>query len=126
MVNLGGVITPSATRLGETLVRPFTQICGSRRVWDGAAQGLSPWGLSLKSVTVRLGTVPKALCFRGLETVPEGTVPNWPQSRSNSLIAVFARVCASTRLTMTAQARFGPGDPSVNGLPGKVPGTTTE
>ena len=31
------------------------------------------------------------------------------QSRSRSLIAVLARVCASTRFTITAQARFGPG-----------------
>ena len=39
---------------------------------------------------------------------------------------VFARVRASTRLTMTAQASDGPGEPSGNGLPGRPPGTTTE
>jgi hypothetical protein len=48
------------------------------------------------------------------------------QSRSSSLIAVLLRVCASTRLTITAQARLGPGEPSGNGLPGSAPGTTTE
>ncbi len=41
------------------------------------------------------------------------------QSRSSSLIAVLARVCASTRLTMTAQDRLGPGLPSGSGLPGR-------
>ena len=45
-----------------------------------------------------------------------------PQSRSSSLIAVFARVWASTRLTMTAQASEGPGEPSGRFFPGIVPG----
>ncbi len=48
------------------------------------------------------------------------------QSRSNSLMEVFARVCASTVFTITAQYSDGPGDPSGSGLPGKEPGTTTE
>ena len=48
------------------------------------------------------------------------------QSRSSSLIEVFERVCASTRLTITAQYRLGPGLPSGSGLPGRLPGTTTE
>ena len=48
------------------------------------------------------------------------------QSRNNSLMEVFARVCASTVLTMTAQYSDGPGDPSGSGLPGNEPGTTTE
>ena len=46
-------------------------------------------------------------------------------ARSSSLIEVLARVFASTRLTITAQARLGPGRPSGSGGPGKVPGTTT-
>ena len=42
------------------------------------------------------------------------------QSRNNSLIEVLARVFSSTRLTITAQYRFGP-------LPdGNDPDTTTE
>ncbi len=48
------------------------------------------------------------------------------QSRSSSLIEVRLRVFASTRLTMTQQARLGPGVPSASGLPGRLPGTTTE
>ena len=48
------------------------------------------------------------------------------QSRSSSLTEVLARVRSSTRLTMTAQARLGPGEPSGRGRPGSVPGTTTE
>ena len=48
------------------------------------------------------------------------------QSRSNSLIPVFDRVCASTVLTITAQYRLGPGMPSTFTFGGKVPGTTTE
>ena len=48
------------------------------------------------------------------------------QSRSSSLIEVFARVCASTVFTITAQYSDGPGEPSGNGLPGSDPGTTTE
>ena len=48
------------------------------------------------------------------------------QSRSSSLIAVLARVCASTRLTITAQYSEGPGEPSGSGLPGSEPGTTTD
>ncbi len=48
------------------------------------------------------------------------------QSRSNSLIDVLARVCASTVFTITAQYRPGPGVPSGNGRPANVPGTTTE
>src|SRR5271165_2921760 len=47
-------------------------------------------------------------------------------ARSSSLIEVLERVCASTRFTITAQARFGPGVPSGSGRPGSVPGTTTE
>ena len=47
------------------------------------------------------------------------------QSRSRSLMEVFDRVFASTRFTMTAQYRPGPGVPSAMGLPGRVPGTTT-
>lgn len=47
------------------------------------------------------------------------------QSRSRSLMEVFDRVFASTRFTMTAQYRPGPGVPSAMGLPGMVPGTTT-
>ena len=47
-------------------------------------------------------------------------------ARSSSLIEVLARVLASTRLTITAQARPGPGRPSGSGGPGRVPGTTTE
>jgi hypothetical protein len=43
------------------------------------------------------------------------------QSRSNSLIEVLARVRASTRLTMTQQARLGP----LPSLAGRLPGTTT-
>lgn len=43
-------------------------------------------------------------------------------ARSSSLIEVLERVCASTRFTITAQARLG--DAGV--LPGRVPGTTTE
>ena len=39
---------------------------------------------------------------------------------------VFERVCASTVLTMTAQASAGPGVPSGKGLPGSEPGTSTE
>ena len=39
---------------------------------------------------------------------------------------VFERVRSSTRLTMTAQYRFGPGSPLGKGLPGIVPDTTTE
>lgn len=58
------------------------------------------------------------------ETLGGLNIPD--QSRSNSLIAVFCRVCASTRLTITAQDRLGPGDPSGRGLPGRLPGTTTE
>jgi hypothetical protein len=42
-------------------------------------------------------------------------------ARSSSLIEVFARVCASTRLTMTAQ--YSPYLPS---LEGRVPDTTTD
>src|SRR6202035_2202653 len=38
---------------------------------------------------------------------------------------VLERVCASTVLTMTAQASAGPGEPSFIGLGGRVPGTTT-
>src|SRR3954470_11601457 len=48
------------------------------------------------------------------------------QSRRSSLMLVLARVCASTRLTITAQDSEGPGEPSGRSLPGKVPGTTTE
>ena len=48
------------------------------------------------------------------------------QSRRSSLMLVFARVCASTRFTITAQASEGPGEPSGRGLPGSEPGTTTE
>ena len=48
------------------------------------------------------------------------------QSRSNSLIEVLERVRSSTRLTITAQYSDGPGVPSGKGLPGSVPGTTTE
>ena len=48
------------------------------------------------------------------------------QSRSNSLTEVFERVFSSTFLMMTAQASDGPGAPSASGLPGSVPGTTTE
>ena len=47
------------------------------------------------------------------------------QSRSNSLMLVLARVFASTRLTITAQARLGPAAPFACGLPGILPGTTT-
>ena len=47
-------------------------------------------------------------------------------ARKSSLIEVLARVCASTRLTMTAQARLGPAPPSGKALPGSAPGTTTE
>ncbi len=49
------------------------------------------------------------------------------QSRNSSLIAVLARVRASTRFTITAQARDGCGRPSSAGRAGGiVPGTTTE
>ena len=48
------------------------------------------------------------------------------QSRRSSLMLVFERVCSSTRLTMTAQYSAGVGAPFGPGLPGKVPGTTTE
>ncbi len=44
------------------------------------------------------------------------------QSRSSSLMLVFARVCASTRLTITAQESDGPGEPSGSGLPGQRTG----
>ena len=43
------------------------------------------------------------------------------QSLSSSLIDVFARVRASTRLTITAQESNG-----LSGPPGSDPGTTTE
>src|SRR6185312_8160591 len=46
-------------------------------------------------------------------------------ARRRSLIEVRLRVLASTRLTMTQQARLGPGAPLASGLPGSVPGTTT-
>ena len=39
---------------------------------------------------------------------------------------VFDRVFSSTCLMMTAQKSDGPCDPSASGLPGSVPGTTTE
>jgi len=42
------------------------------------------------------------------------------------LIEVLERVRSSTRLTMTQQYKFGPGSPFGNGLPGRVPATTTE
>ena len=48
------------------------------------------------------------------------------QSLSSSLMEVLERVRSSTRLTMTAQYKFGPGSPFGNGLPGIVPDTTTE
>ena len=48
------------------------------------------------------------------------------QSRSSSLMDVFARVCASTIFTITAQYNDGPGEPSGSGRPGSEPGTTTE
>ena len=48
------------------------------------------------------------------------------QSRSNSLIEVFARVCASTVLTMTAQYSDGPGRAVRQRLARQRPGTTTE
>ena len=56
----------------------------------------------------------------------EGAATRAHQSRSNSLIEVFARVCSSTVLTMTAQYSDGPGEPSGSGRPGSDPGTTTE
>ena len=43
------------------------------------------------------------------------------QSRSNSLIEVFARVCSSTVLTITAQYSDGPGDPSGKARPAASP-----
>ena len=48
------------------------------------------------------------------------------QSRKSSLMLVLERVRSSTCLTITAQARDGPGSPFASGLPGKLPGTTTE
>ena len=48
------------------------------------------------------------------------------QSRKRSLIDVLERVCASTVLTITAQARLGVGAPSGLTAPGNAPGTTTE
>ena len=51
----------------------------------------------------------------------QADAPAPAQSRSSSLIPVLERVFASTRLTITAQARLGP--PS---FAGSVPGTTTE
>ena len=48
------------------------------------------------------------------------------QSRSRSLTDVFDRVFSSTCLMITAQDKDGPGVPSASGLPGNVPGTTTE
>src|SRR5262249_30844495 len=48
------------------------------------------------------------------------------QSRNNSLIDVFARVVSSTRLTITAQYKFGPNSPFLVALPGSEPGTTRE
>ncbi len=52
--------------------------------------------------------------------------PGTHQSRSSSLTDVFDRVFSSTCLMITAQESDGPGDPSARGLPGSVPGTTTE
>ena len=49
------------------------------------------------------------------------------QSRSNSLMLVLARVFSSTRLTITAQVEARAWlRRSLLGLPGMVPGTTTE
>ena len=48
------------------------------------------------------------------------------QSRNRSLTEVFERVFSSTCLMITAQESDGPGDPSASGLPGRLPGTTTE
>ena len=48
------------------------------------------------------------------------------QSLSRSLMEVLARVCSSTRFTITAHDRAGPGAPLAMGLAGRVPGTTTE
>ena len=48
------------------------------------------------------------------------------QSRSSSLIAVLARVRASTRFTITAQASEGSGRSPAGETCGMVPGTTTE
>ena len=48
------------------------------------------------------------------------------QSRNNSLTAVFARVRASTRLTITAQARPGRTAAPPPPAAGSEPGTTTE
>ena len=52
--------------------------------------------------------------------------PMSAQSRSSSLMLVLARVFSSTCLTMTAQAWCGPAPPFFPGLPGRLPGTTTE
>ena len=43
------------------------------------------------------------------------------QSRNSSLMEVFARVCASTVLTITAQYKDGPGEPSGSGFPARIP-----
>ena len=48
------------------------------------------------------------------------------QSRRRSLTEVFERVFSSTCLMITAQDSDGPGEPLASGLPGSVPGTTTE
>src|SRR6185437_4737129 len=65
------------------------------------------------------GAQPQAGRVRGL-------FPSLRQSLSSALIDVEDRVFASTRFTITAQASDGPIVPSASGLPGRLPGTTTE
>jgi hypothetical protein len=61
-----------------------------------------------------------SLCQRRARFGEAGRALGAPYSRNSSLIPVFERVCASTRLTITAQDRAGP--PLA---PGREPGTTT-
>lgn len=62
----------------------------------------------------------------GLRCPAGGLARHADQSRNNSLMLVFARVPASTRLTITAQASEAPGEPSGKDLPCNAPETTTE
>jgi hypothetical protein len=62
-----------------------------------------------------------AVNLRTLRSLCALCVKLFHQSRSKSLIEVFARVRASTRLTITAQA-----SPGRSAACGRMPGTTTE